>query len=520
MARWTVGGQVGGRGSSVCRGQLGAVGCSSSPSGYWVNKLLQLYYEGNELAFNPRDLWHWNFISDPGHHSYKECLVTILYSWETHGGCYPPWQFLMPGKYVTPMDCNLDDDLVPAAAEMKLERVATYRQLQGYSAQLHRTSGGALCIDDFNIPEGAVVRPTTPNERREGNTIVDNDSGERSEVLPLAITRCRLLVLMLDMGSIGTAGVAFAAFKLHKTIWGKWDKIHRLIRDCKLAETHCMQGIFTKTKLWSAYLFGLNNRPFGSGANHPLKQRILELVELTESIDSATFLKYLTRFSRVFNMPCDTRREKQLIFNRILELKSFRQKLGQPKLSNWFAWHKLASEQMDEFWPTKYIFETQLPPQQDPDEAGEFSIAANTDPRAQLSAILQHGGGLQLAYKLMKSGLDTHTRILFFAEQGCWNHYTDEVTNTKTPQDAFNYSLRQCDGGWKSEGHIWETLKLALSTADNLRSMDLPFGESESATKLLMLAWHIVSQRLWSLCSRHNCPPECCAGYKPFLFTV
>ena len=141
-------------------------------------------------------------------------------------------------------------------------------------------------------------------------------------------------------------------------------------------------------------------------------------------------------------------------------------------------------------------------------------------PQTQLSAILQRGGGLQLAYKLMKSGLDTHTRILFFAEQGCWNHYTDEVTNTKTPQDAFNYSLRQCDGGWKSESHIWETLKLALSTADNLRSMDLPFGESESATKLLMLAWHIVSQRLWSLCSKHNCPPECCVGYNSFPFLL
>ena len=119
------------------------------------------------------------------------------------------------------MDCNLDDDLVPAAAEMKLERIATYRQLQGYSAQLHRTSGGALCIDDFKIPEGAVVRPTTLNERREGNTLVDNDSGERKEVLPSAITRCMLLILMLDMGSIGTAGVAHGAFKLHRTILGQ-----------------------------------------------------------------------------------------------------------------------------------------------------------------------------------------------------------------------------------------------------------------------------------------------------------
>ena len=62
-------------------------------------------------------------------------------------------------------------------------------------------------------------------------------------------------------------GSAAAAFHI---IWAKFDKIHRVIRDLKLAEA-CCNKIFEKTKLWSTYLYGLNDRPFGSGSNHTLK---------------------------------------------------------------------------------------------------------------------------------------------------------------------------------------------------------------------------------------------------------
>ena len=91
-------------------------------------------------------------------------------------------------------------------------------------------------------------------------------------VLPPDVERVRMLILGLDEGSIGTAGVAAGAFLLKKTIWGKFDKIHRVIRDLKLADGGCCNKVFEKAKLWSAYIFGLNNRPFGSGTNHSLKE--------------------------------------------------------------------------------------------------------------------------------------------------------------------------------------------------------------------------------------------------------
>ena len=82
----------------------------------------------------------------------------------------------------------------------------------------------------------------------------------------------RSLLLGLDEGSVGTAGVAAAAFHLKKTIWIKPDKIHRVIRDLKLAEGHCCNNVLEKAKFWSSYLFGLNNRPFNSGANYYLNK--------------------------------------------------------------------------------------------------------------------------------------------------------------------------------------------------------------------------------------------------------
>ena len=63
-------------------------------------------------------------------------MPSVLYGWECDMGCYPQFQHLIPGRAVTPYDCDLEDDLVPLAANMKLERVATYRQLQGSLGQI------------------------------------------------------------------------------------------------------------------------------------------------------------------------------------------------------------------------------------------------------------------------------------------------------------------------------------------------------------------------------------------------
>ena len=230
-------------------------GCSSSRGEYWSCLYQQMYSQRMSCVFS--HLHHWNLVADPGNHSYKEIMPAVLYGWEVDEACFPPFQYLLPGKGgVTPFDCELEDDMFQGALEMKLERVAAYRQLQGYSHMIFQVTGGMLTLDDFHLPQSCCVRPVQHNEMRqsvqEGNITVayirNKDTAERRLVLPQDVSQVRMLILGLDEGSSGTAGVAAAAFQQKKTVWAKFDKIHRIIRDLKLAESHCCKKNFFEIK--------------------------------------------------------------------------------------------------------------------------------------------------------------------------------------------------------------------------------------------------------------------------------
>ena len=90
----------------------------------------------------------------------------------------------------------------------------------------------------------------------------------------------------------------------------------------------------------------------------------------TVTVDSPVFQKYVQRIANDFGMPCDTRAEQQAILKEIGELKSFRQKLQTPKVSNWFAWNGLAKEQMREFNAAKCVFAAVFTDDPDPDDDG------------------------------------------------------------------------------------------------------------------------------------------------------
>ena len=394
---------------------------------------------------------------------------------------------------------------------------ATTATTTGYSHQIAQITRGKVSLDDFEAPDSCSLDPVQHDEFRhtvdEGDVslafIVNRTTGERRAVLPRDVMSVRMLILSLDEGSPGTAGVAAAAFQQKKTVWGKFDKIHRIIRDLKLAEDGCCGKVFSKAKLWSSYLYGLNNRPFGSGANHTLKERLLYFFQLTESVTSATFQKYVSPISNDFGIPCDSMEDQQRIFNKILEMKSFTHKLGQPKLSNWFAWNAMAHEQIPEFNATKCVFASTYPLEADPDDEGPFDLPTK-DPKAQLHAILKGGGGVPLAFQLMKSSLNTHVKIMYVAENASWDFYTQQIKDIKSPTDACQYSLRMADRGWQSEPHLWDTLA-QLQNSEKLRFMEIPMGESVWATRSLLLSWNVVMRRSWSL-AKHSAPPESLSG--------
>ena len=152
---------------------------------------------------------------------------------------------LVPGKAIAPGEVDMLDAVERAREANKLERVASFRQLQGISKQLNYITNGDMTVDSFSLPSSCNVRPVGANERRIFvnvgdrclHMIINDDTGSQVEVVPLDVDDVKLSLLMLDQGSIGTAGVAFSALHLKKVIYAKFDKIHRLIRDLKGGRT-------------------------------------------------------------------------------------------------------------------------------------------------------------------------------------------------------------------------------------------------------------------------------------------
>ena len=125
-------------------------------------------------------------------------------------------------------------------------------------------------------------------------------------------------------------------------------------------------------------------------------------------------------------MPCDSEEEQQLIYSEVLQLTSFTKQLGQPKVSNWFAWNGMAKTHIREFNAAKCIYASLCVKDADLDEDGPFDSVCK-DPKAQLQAILKGGGGVGLAFKLMKTDLNKCVKILYVAEKACWSWYTKEI---------------------------------------------------------------------------------------------
>ena len=184
-----------------------------------------------------------------------------------------------------------------------------------------------MTLDSFELPATCNVRPVGAHEKREVvnhgdrtlHVITNTWTESQIPVVPLDVEDFKMLITMLDQGSIGTAGTAFSAFHLQKTIWGKFDKIHRLIRDCKNGEADCLDAVFSKTKLWSSYLVGMNNRPFNSGATSTLKERLLALFLIggpDVTIKKDVFRKYACRMAREWNMPCHDSEDMKRILAR------------------------------------------------------------------------------------------------------------------------------------------------------------------------------------------------------------
>ena len=83
-----------------------------------------------------------------------------------------------------------------------------------------------------------------------------------------------------------------------------------------------------------------------------------------------SFQQYVAGIGKGLDMPYDNRDEQLRIFCKVLQLASFTQKLGQPKVSNWFAWSVMANTRICESNAAKCIYASLCVNDADPDEDG------------------------------------------------------------------------------------------------------------------------------------------------------
>ena len=345
-----------------------------------------------------------------------------------------------------------------------------------------------------------------------------------------------VLVLSLDQGPIGTAGMAFA-LQDHR-IHVRFDKIHRCIRDYKLALGRAMGGIFLKTQLHSSYIFGLNYKPFGTGLFHHQKQSMLEGFLESQNIAGDLWQEFRERiaFDAGETVVNDLR-----LFESLSELRSFKNKGTLIKPARWFSWNQCCDEFLPEFHTLKmickYEFQDSIRPLDEIDEDesnGDRSLTVslgnrinpetkrsvkddefilrtmekmkkNMDPRKELNMLKKMCGGFKLAYKLMTEELYDNCKLLASITRPLWNWYTDQITHYKSPQDALKYS-QEMSSSWMKDRHVQEMVAL-LGLPDEFRWCQQR-GTVHVERKVSSLIFHLVSLRLWSN-SKYSYPPEC-----------
>jgi len=101
--------------------------------------------ERRQLCFD-QAVTHFNMVADAATNSKKEMFVATRWSWQNDLAAYGDVQLLQPGDIVLPDEQDMTDRIALMAAERRLQRVATYRQLQAYSNILHQATGGRLTL--------------------------------------------------------------------------------------------------------------------------------------------------------------------------------------------------------------------------------------------------------------------------------------------------------------------------------------------------------------------------------------
>ena len=281
--------------------------CSESQAKIWQQNYLSAYME--RVKTLTRSAVQFSLVTDASTHSCKEMLVSLCFA-NGHAVVVPITVCKKGDVGANEVDSATLEQMKEILKKKDIERTSSWHFLRAISHQLSVLTDGRVTIESFKIDNLAARRPVQAGEERIRRTqtgylavtglgdydvdamgpdnqpliqvkvhtaYISKADGSTVPVLPEEPAwhiQQPILTVSTDQDAVNTAGFAFLlpTHMLHV----RCDKIHRAIRDYKLAIGHAAEGLFLKTQLHSGYIFSINYKPFNKGNFFEQKKEMIE----------------------------------------------------------------------------------------------------------------------------------------------------------------------------------------------------------------------------------------------------
>ena len=252
---------------------------------YWQRKILHMYLQQARESFC--ESHSLTIATDASTHGTKDLQVSIAYNADSDVAAYCTNQVMPVSKKVALGELNLDESIERILARQEAEGLKSYRFHQAMSHQVSVLTNDRLDLTSFEPPENwaSLVKPLDNGTFRHASVGTRSIEMLDRHLFPLdAASNVHMLTLLMDQGPVGMAASGFMKGN-HMLVSCDWDIYHRLANDMKLAADKCC---LTQAQLACQYIWGINYKPFGTGAFFAEKQEALSYFFEVDSHDFQT----------------------------------------------------------------------------------------------------------------------------------------------------------------------------------------------------------------------------------------
>ena len=256
---------------------------------HWQRKLLSLYRKLSKLSFVGAS--RISVVTDASTHSCRDYLVSCFFESRLGLGAYAASQHIRTSKLLFPGEQNLTEEAERLAARREIDRLSALKIPSGTKCTTCKVDWLELCVISGAGGFEFFFWPLQPGDTRTIDVASRMFALNGMEVGFDQLANLPVLHVLMDQSKIGCAAAAWVA---SETCHWTFDKVHRLLRDLKGPLSSCglSQVVMTSTWCW-----GINFKPFGSGAYFGEKNNVLESFMHAVFPISSIFQEYKERIA-------------------------------------------------------------------------------------------------------------------------------------------------------------------------------------------------------------------------------